>query len=446
MVLSIGAADGVKENDVGKLYEFNGQRSILAADLSSVKSNNTYSYWIVERVYENRNLKKGQVFQFEILNNEFKKRKFLKIRVTKSVRKDVLSDEELEELFNDPTFEEEIFQSEDTDEEEPISSEETIRRKQQGVYQKTQRADVNILESKFSNKIDTQQVKKEIIKKKFHKEVESFVNKFNNRGKGLAYNLDTGFDNRNIHMYPRTRNLDDPLWSKALDQNELREFLMSNAVTKEREYREIVVRRHYAHEIFMRYALALQQYTNGRDPRYQGKNVSTSFGYEYFLGRNFLNLERFSVSSFYTKGLSYFDLTTSHTILGNALNAQVEHSSFGAEVQYYLGNMPYSIEKFMFFVGIGSEIGSGTLNAGSSHKGFGCGLFSLLLNTGVKYRFKDFVKDKGSNFSLGWSLLFGHRRTSYSVDDQTNALRRESFDTTIQSSENKVYLGMSLYF
>ena len=437
LILSVGAGDGVREDDDGKLYEFDGTTSALVADLSAVKSNNTHSYWVVERIFKGHSLRQGQTFQFEFLSNEFRNRKSPTIQVNTVVQEDYPNEYAQEGLLKDPVFEEKVFQSQDVDEEEPVTSSETIHRKQRKIYQKIQEDNRAVLKPSFSKAIDTRQVRENVVKEKFHEEIESFVNKFNKSGKGLIYNLDTGSDDRNIHLYPKSRNLDDPLWSKALDEDELLAFYRSNAVVKERQFRDTVVSGRPAHEIFMKYATALQEYTDKKDSFYQGRNSSLSFGYEYFLGRHFLRLKNFSINGFYSKGRDYFHLTT---------NTKVDYSGMGANIQYYFSNDPRLVEKLLLFTGLGAETGSGTLRIRTFDEGFASSHFSLLADVGIKYRFKDMIRDKGISFSLGTFLLLGHRRTRYSLDSQIDELIRESFDTDIQSSENKIYLGMSLYF
>ena len=436
LILSVGSADGVKGNDDGKLYKFDGRISSLVADLSAVKSNNTHSYWIVKKFYEKQNLQQGQFFQFEFLSNEFRNRKFPTVQVSTSVqKKDVVNEQE--GLLKDPIFEEKLFRSQNVDEEQSVTSSETIHRKRQKFYQTTQEDSSTVLKPSVSKVINTRQVRENVTKKKFHGEVASFVNKFNKSGRGLAYNLDTGFDDRNMHFYPKSRDINDPLWSKALDRQELRAFLMSGAIVKEKQWRDTTIRTRFTHEIFMKYATALQPYADESSLLYQWKNFSISFGYEYFLGRHFSRLKNFSIKGFYTKGQKYFTWKT---------NTNVNYSGIGGKVQYYFYNDPHSIEKFMFFVGLGTEIGTGTFKIRAFNDNFSCNFLSLLTNVGVKYRFKDIIRDKGTSLSLGSFLLFGNRRTQYSINNFMDELIWESFDTDIQSSENKIYLGMSLYF
>ena len=442
-ILSVGAMDGVTENDYGKVYELDNGQAVLVADLEAVRCNDTYSYWIVNGIYGDRLLEKGRRYQFEFLSHEFNSRRPPVVKV-----KDILRNQSLEEepaFLDDPIFEDEHFFTQDIDEERPSSSgdKNVIYEEREGTYQQTSEDGI-ILKPNLPAEIETYHLKDNLKKQSFNNEIEEFVKKFNSSKKGLAYNLDIGLDNDNTFMYPKPRNLDDPLWSKGLDQYELREFLMNSGMIKEKEYRERIRSEFDAHEFFLLYSTAFQQSTDLRDPRYRGLSRENSFGYELLLKRAHKKLEFFSLGLFYTMGRDFLPLVSRNVILGNSLNAQADHSSLGFNFKYYLIHRPQTVKKWMPFVGLGASQGECALRLGSFNNAFDCNLLSIVVNTGIKYRFGPVMPN--SPLALGFSLQYGYRQTEYFISDQTDELMRESFDTSTRSSENKIYLGMNVYY
>ena len=436
LLLNVGASDAVEENDEGQLYD-DGETGNLVAEIEAVKSNNTHSYWIVRTVNEEQRPKKNHRYRLEILGVDLRDRTPEVVR-TKRVAKG-------EDLPGPPILEDDDTKRQEAVEitanpEEAVEVMESEYTQGQAEYVDEYEKELEVARSDFTEKmVDIEKIAQ------IQEEDDSPLWNEEDRERAL-------------HLYPKEYpsvstpeelpqeqkiidtdaleriKRDGPLWSKGMSRNELREYLLASGIAREREFREKALYELHGHEFFLRYASGTKTYAGNADPYFQGINSSYTFGYEYPLGWTSKKLRSFSLEGHYEGGTNFIDLSSQ--------NAKTTYSSMGGNLNYYLLNKPYSIGKYMFFLGIGFERGKGEMETQRLKENFGCNLVATTYNAGIKYRFQG--KDKKALFPWGWglSVLYGIKRTAYLVNDD---LSNEFSNTNITRMDNKISFGMSLY-
>ena len=237
---------------------------------------------------------------------------------------------------------------------------------------------------------------------------------------GLSYLLDTGRGEELRNFYVT------PSWAQKIgqmNQGELREYLITSGLANERESVERALHELHGHEIFLRYTSSFESTAGGA---YRKIYSSFSLGHEYPLGRTARSLRAFSVEVHYQKGTGPIDTGT--------LSARVNYLSLGGGLNFYFLNKPYSIGKYMGFIGLGFERGSGQISTPSSQRPKEHDLTATVVNAGIKYRFKGGAEKENTSWSWGPSLIVGTRKTDYALGE----------GQTI--SENNISFGTSLYF
>lgn len=234
---------------------------------------------------------------------------------------------------------------------------------------------------------------------------------------------------------------DGPLWSADLDDQQLREFMVKTGVAQELERREKVQSELEAHEVIFRASTGLVKHVNVDDPNFQNVNYSLSASYEYSLSRASEKLAAWTLEAEVYTGINFYEMAA-------GLNGRFQENGFGAAVNYYFYNKPFTVEKLAFYGGMGLRRSSAS--GGSSlldgQQSFDYQVLSLpILHLGAKYRFRagDSYKDI-VNVGMGLNALLSFESKNLSVVGE-NEIQGPVF-SSFDIQDTRLAVGLSLYF
>lgn len=234
---------------------------------------------------------------------------------------------------------------------------------------------------------------------------------------------------------------DGPLWSSDLSDDQLREAMVKTGLAEELGRRDKALNEGKAHEIILRASTGLVKHTNLDDPNFQNVNYSLSASYEYALKRASDLLSDWTIEAEVYTGVNFYELAPE-------LNGRFNESGFGAAINYYFYNNPYTLDKVAFYGGLGlrrsSATGGSTLLEGK--QSYEYQVLSLpIYHLGAKYRFKagDSYKDD-FRVGMGLNVLLSFESKNLSIigEDELQGPVFSSFDI----QDTRLAVGLSLYF
>ena len=467
IILSVGASQGFHANDRARLSFFEGVQRIPVAELTASKSAPTHSYWMVERVNEEMELRPRQIYLLELLGD----REEVQHQITVASSED-LQDENAQGEGT-PIFKDEGFSEEETTSKALSAASETVVKAREDIpfvdeqkYMDEYSANLPALRPDFSKQtVDMEKVKKSLRDERFEhiakqrlfryrKDEDSF-----NTENYLYSNLSSEFEEeQGITDLPdlaqlgpldaQTNAIDQTamekineegdLWSKGMSAEEIRAYMIRTGLAKEKEFREKALHELYSHELALQFTTSPQLDVTGilSDHPIKGHSSSFQFGYEYLLARTSPYLKNFTVEGLYKTGSDILDLS------GTSLT--INRASVGGNLKFYFYNKPYSVKKYMLFAGFGLTQGSGTVQGEFlemptplEHT-----LFSSSFSMGLKYRF---IGAKMTDFFKGWGLscVYTRQNSEYLV---YNDITGEFFNVVLGTQAHYFSLGLSLYF
>lgn len=234
---------------------------------------------------------------------------------------------------------------------------------------------------------------------------------------------------------------DGPLWSSDLSDQQLRSAMVKTGLSEELVRRDKALGEMKAHEVIFRASTGLVKHTNIGDPNFQNINYSLSASYEYALQRASELLSAWTIEAEVYTGVNFYELAPE-------LNGRFNENGFGASVNYYFYNNPYTLDKLAFYGGLGIRRSSAT--GGSSllegQQSYDYQVLSLpIYHLGAKYRFKsgDSYKDHiGVGMGLNVLLSFESKNLSIIGENELQAPVFGSFDI----QDTRLAVGLSLYF
>lgn len=226
------------------------------------------------------------------------------------------------------------------------------------------------------------------------------------------------------------------MWSADLDDEALREFVVKNGLTLEKEKQKFAFENRIGNELIFRYQWNTTPNTTQDDLTNQGQGYSLIFGYEYHLMRAIKSLENWSIDAFWEQGLDYFNV--------GGVNAKAQYALLGGYVNYYFYNEPSSIKKFIFYGGAGLKFGSANLSQQDLTQEYAYTMKALpSYQIGLKYRFDpgDEV-DEGIRVGMGINFVVQVSLLSLNASDEI----LDDINGTIEGQETKFGLGMVFIF
>lgn len=246
---------------------------------------------------------------------------------------------------------------------------------------------------------------------------------------------------RKPHILQKVKR-DGPLWSSDLSDQQLRDAMVKSGLAEELKRTDAAtLEERKAHEVILRASTGLVKHTNLDDPNFQNVNYSLSASYEYALQRASELLTAWTVEAEVYTGINFYEFAPE-------LNGRFNESGFGAALNYYFYNKPYTLDKVAFYGGLGlrrsSATGSSSLLEGK--QSYEYQVLSLpIYHLGAKYRFKagDSYKD---DFKVGMGLnvllSFESKNLSIIGEDELQGPVFSSFDI----QDTRLAVGLSLYF
>lgn len=234
---------------------------------------------------------------------------------------------------------------------------------------------------------------------------------------------------------------DGPLWSADLDDRQLREFMVKTGLVEEVQRRDRALNRVLGHEVLLRASTGLVKHTNADDPNFQNVNYSLSAAYEYALKRASDFLSSWTIEAEVFTGINFYEMAPE-------LNGRFQESGFGASANYYFYNSPDTIDKLIFYAGLGLRRSSAT--GGSKilegQQSYNYQVLSLpLYQLGAKYRFRagdSYKNDLKIGMGLNFLLSFESKNLSVIGEDELDSPVYSSFDI----QDTRLAVGLSLYF
>ncbi len=227
---------------------------------------------------------------------------------------------------------------------------------------------------------------------------------------------------------------DGPFWSADMSDSELRRFFKESGIAKEKAKQNYILDNLMKHEVQLGYAFGVSQNVSDSDLTNKGQSYSLNLDYEYNLGRTSTSLELFSIDIGLSAAKNFFD--------GGNGNASSSQFDYGATLNFYFYNKPSSLNKYIWFVGIGMKGGNATV---LSTEGTSYSYQRYMMpmgRIGLKYRF--FTGEMfGDTFGLGVNFFINYE---YMKLSSLENLGSSNLNEVIEFTDIKVAGGLSVYF
>jgi hypothetical protein len=214
-------------------------------------------------------------------------------------------------------------------------------------------------------------------------------------------------------------------WSDEMSDAELASFIKKNGIDYELKRRDYFMNKRHNMEFTLSLGFKLNNSTEISSP--QAKNTinnDIALGLEYFLGAHSYYLDHFSVEGDLRRGSNQVYMTTA--------NASLNEFTYGLNTYWYPFNLPGTIFKNLFFVGLG--IRQGTVAAETTLDSSSYSALVLpVISTGIRYHFDN---------QIGLRLLANMETFNLSQTSQTSG----QFPASTSYTNMKVVGGFSYYF
>jgi len=227
-----------------------------------------------------------------------------------------------------------------------------------------------------------------------------------------------------------------PRWSQGMDDDQLRQYLITTGVEGELRRQREVLEDKPGHELILRYSSALQSNTTDEDPSNRGTDYALGLAYEWHLKGTYKGLNFWTLEFGLERGISHYDV--------GGVNARIVEGSLKGVVNYYLWNEPSSIRKYMPYIGMGIKRGNGDLESFAFDNVYRYQLLSIpTAHVGMKYRFKSGdAKDESLNYGVGLNFQLLYESLRYNAQDTLE----DDIASVIEVNQLKFSVGMNIYF
>ncbi len=212
-----------------------------------------------------------------------------------------------------------------------------------------------------------------------------------------------------------------------MSNEELQRFVKNNGIAFEVKRREYLMNKRFNMEFTFSFGFKINNTTQSDSiGGNKGMNRDSTFGLEYFLGSKYEKLDNFSIEIDLRKGIN-------ETYL-NSKNASLSEFTYGLSSFWYPFNLPATIEKNVFFVGLGLRRGSVNAETTLENANYSIAVFPIL-HSGIRYNFKN-----------QWGIrILGSLESNQLTIVDPNAQSSE-FPRELIFSNFKIVGGLSYYF
>ncbi len=225
------------------------------------------------------------------------------------------------------------------------------------------------------------------------------------------------------------------LWSASMDDDQLRRFFVESGIRKENERQRLALGTYDANELQIFYSFALKgHYADGAEG-FQGSNYSLGIGYEFYLRRTLPSLAKWSLDGSFERTIAFYN--------AGSVNGRFTEGLLKLGVNYYFYNLPSSIYRWIWNVGVGFKGGNSLMQSLTLSKEYNYRVFGVPLYINAKYRFLS-GDEKDQSASVGWGLNFkmSNEYLRMSVVDRID----DDISESLLVNDIRFTVGLSTYF
>lgn len=233
--------------------------------------------------------------------------------------------------------------------------------------------------------------------------------------------------------------IEGPLWSASMGDDQLRRFIHNSGISRENIRKQSSVTARLGHEFIFGLTSFMTNSTVEEDPNNRSTSYNLDIGYELHLERLGKSFHNFGLEVFFHRGVSYYPLS-------ETINGRFQLGAFSAALNFYIYNRPTTLNKMIWFVGVGAYRGQATVDSFELTKTYRYQVFSSpILQTGLKYRFaniNDFYGETpiGVGISAKYSMGVTTVTATSTIDESDELEGAESF------VESKLSMAVNVYF
>ncbi|MBT7610979.1 MAG: hypothetical protein HN576_14550 [Bacteriovoracaceae bacterium] len=225
------------------------------------------------------------------------------------------------------------------------------------------------------------------------------------------------------------------LWSVEMDDQQLRKFFIESGIRRENERQGLALETYDTNEILLFYSTGLHPHFTLGIEGFQGTNYSLGIGYEFFLRRTSKSLLRWSLDATFERTIAFYNV--------GSVNGRFTEAIGKLGIKYYIYNLPSSIYKWAWNLGVGIKRGNSEMQSLSLSKEYSYQMFGIPFSLTAKYRFNS-GDEQDQTTTIGWGVNFTLSSEYYEISTV------ERIEDDILESFNvqdvRFSVGLSSYF
>ena len=204
---------------------------------------------------------------------------------------------------------------------------------------------------------------------------------------------------------------------------------------RENERQRLALETTNTNEFQIFYSTALQPHYTSNIEGFQGTNYSLGIGYEYHLRRTSPNLMRWSIDATFERTIAFYTV--------GSVNGRFSEAVAKLGVNYYFYNVPSSIYRWTWNVGLGLKRGNSEMQSLTLSKDYAYQVFGVPLSITAKYRFVS-GDEEDQTTKIGWGLSF--KLSSEYLEISTIERIEDDILSSFNVNDVRFTVGLSSYF
>ena len=229
---------------------------------------------------------------------------------------------------------------------------------------------------------------------------------------------------------------DGEMWSADMDDEEIREFIITSGLAREYERVTFALENRISHELIFRFSTDLNVNTSKYDNNFNGAGRALEISYEFHMLRYFKKLSPFTIELTGRVGDDFYDM--------GRINVESQERSIGLGINWYILNNPSALNRYMPYVGVSYMTGEGELMGANFKESYSYQIKRIpSWRAGMKYRFRAGDEDDDLvNLGVGVNILFSYESVSVLANEQVD----EDIYGTARFTDRRLAFGVSVYF
>jgi hypothetical protein len=228
---------------------------------------------------------------------------------------------------------------------------------------------------------------------------------------------------------------DGDLWSVDMNDQQLRRFFITSGVRRENERQRLALETYDTNELQIFYSTALRPYYTSDIEGFQGTNYSLGIGYEFHLRRTSRNLMRWSIDATFERTISFYTV--------GSVNGRFSEAIAKLGINYYFYNVPSSIYRWTWNIGIGLKRGNSEMQSLTLSKDYAYQLFGVPMSIAAKYRFVS-GDEEDQTAKIGWGFIL--KLSSEFLEISTTERIEDDILSSFNVNDIRFTVGLSSYF